>query len=48
MLIAKVNGNTVLEVADYRELFPDTSFPTNGPNDDFFIAAYAQSGMTIK
>lgn len=32
MFIAKVEGTTVLEVGDYRELFPGTSFPPNGPD----------------
>ena len=31
MLIAKVNGNTVLEVADMRSMFPNTSFAVSGP-----------------
>lgn len=35
MNIAKLeNGN--ITVGDYRELFPNTSFPLTGPNDDFF------------
>jgi hypothetical protein len=35
MDIAKIdNGNIV--VGDYKELFPNTSFPVTGPNDDFF------------
>jgi hypothetical protein len=35
MNIAKIdNGNIV--VGDYKELFPNTSFPVTGPNDDFF------------
>ena len=35
MDIAKLeNGN--ITVGDYRELFPSTSFPATGPNDDFF------------
>lgn len=35
MNIAKLeNGN--ITVGDYRELFPNTSFPVTGPNDDFF------------
>ena len=35
MNIAKlIDGNLV--VADYRELFKETSFPATGPNDDFF------------
>lgn len=36
MDIAKLdNGNIV--VGNYKELFPNTSFPITGPNDDFFI-----------
>ena len=35
MNIAKIeNGNIV--VGDYKDLFPNTSFPISGPNDDFF------------
>ncbi len=35
MDIAKIdNGN--ITVGDYRYLFPDTSFPVTGPNDDFY------------
>jgi hypothetical protein len=35
MNIAKlINGQIV--VADYREMFKETSFPVTGPNDDFF------------
>jgi hypothetical protein len=35
MDIAKLeNGN--ITVGDYRELFPQTSFPITGPNDDFY------------
>lgn len=34
MLIAKeINSEYV--VADYRELFPNTSFPNNGPSDEW-------------
>jgi hypothetical protein len=35
MNIAKlIDGQLV--VADYREMFKETSFPVGGPNDDFF------------
>jgi len=35
MDIAKIdNGN--ITVGDYRYLFPNTSFPVTGPNDDFY------------
>ncbi len=35
MFIAKVIDNQVV-IGDYRELFPNTSFPLSGPNDDFY------------
>ena len=31
MLIAKVNGNEIVEIADYKAMFPNTSFAVNGP-----------------
>lgn len=40
MLIAKIDGSNIT-VGDYRELFPNTSFPVTGPNDDF----YAENGF---
>lgn len=39
MNIAKLENGTIT-VGDYRELFPNTSFPVTGPNDDF----YAENG----
>ena len=35
MNIAKLIDGQLI-VADYREMFKDTSFPVSGPNDDFF------------
>jgi len=35
MLIAKVENGQVLDVADYKSMFPDTSFGVNGPDDAF-------------
>jgi hypothetical protein len=35
MDIAKLENGSIT-VGDYRELFPQTSFPITGPNDDFF------------
>lgn len=32
MLIARINGDAVGEIADYRELFPHTSFTDAGPD----------------
>lgn len=41
MLVAKVSDGQVLEVADYRAMFPDTSFSTSGPSPEF----YAENGL---
>lgn len=35
MLVAKVENNQVLDIADYTAMFPDTSFGSNGPNASF-------------
>lgn len=37
MLIAKIINDQVVEIADYRVLFPNVSFPSTGP-DDLFLA----------
>jgi hypothetical protein len=35
MLIAKVENGQVVSIADYKLMFPDTSFPESGPSEDF-------------
>lgn len=35
MLIAKIQDGQVTTVADYRSLFPNTSFSSNGPDAEF-------------
>lgn len=35
MLIAKVEDGQVINVSDYREMFPSTSFPASGPDAEF-------------
>lgn len=35
MLIAKIENQQVVDVADYTAMFPDTSFPPSGPSDEF-------------
>lgn len=37
MLIAKVQNNSVLDVADYQSMFPNTSFPQGGPTEEFMV-----------
>lgn len=46
MLIAKVENDQVLDVADYQSMFPDTSFGTNGP-DAQFLADNGCLGVTV-
>ena len=36
MLIAKVNGNEIIEIADYKAMFPNTSFPESGPEAEWY------------
>jgi len=35
MQIAKIENGQVVEINDYRKLFPNVSFGANGPNDSF-------------
>lgn len=35
MLIAKVQNNQVVDVADYQSMFPMVSFPSTGPSDSW-------------
>lgn len=35
MLIAKIVDGKVTCVDDYRKMFPNTSFPDKGPNNEF-------------
>lgn len=35
MLIAKIQDDTVVAVSDYREMFPNSSFPNSGPDAEF-------------
>lgn len=44
MLIAKTQDGQVLAVADYRSLFPNTSFPASGPSPEFMAE---NSCMTV-
>jgi hypothetical protein len=35
MKIAIIENNSIAQVGDYRDLFPNTSFNTNGPDDEW-------------
>ena len=36
MIIAKIDGQTIT-LGDMRNLFPNTSFPTTGPDDEWYV-----------
>ena len=39
MQVAKINAdNEVEEIGELKALFPNTSFPANGPNSDWYTA----------
>lgn len=38
MLIAKIENGEVIDISDYQSMFPNTSFPASGPDDEFMIA----------
>ena len=38
MMIARLDGSTVGEIADHKSLFPNTSFPKAGPDADWLAA----------
>jgi hypothetical protein len=46
MLIAQLTDGVVTNVADYQSMFPDTSFPSSGPNADF-LAENNCLGVTV-
>lgn len=35
MLIARLNGTNIIQIADYKEVFPNTSFSAQGPTLEF-------------
>jgi len=37
MLIAKIENGQVVDVSDYQSMYPDTSFPSSGPNEQFMV-----------
>lgn len=37
MLIAKIQDGQVADVADYQSMFPQTSFTSSGPSDEFMV-----------
>ena len=48
MLIAKVQNGAVVDVADYRAMFPQTSFSDNGPQEEWMIENNCMSVTVFK
>jgi hypothetical protein len=48
MLIAIVNGQTVVQVGDYKDLFANTSFPPSGISDEFLAENNAKKVNLFK
>ena len=46
MLIAKIEDGQVVSVADYKSMFPNTSFPSSGPNTQF-LEEHSCLGVTV-
>lgn len=48
MFIALVSGSEVTAVGDYKDLFPNTSFPASGASDEFLAANNAKKVNLFK
>jgi hypothetical protein len=48
MLIALISGSIVTSVGDYKEIFPNTSFPPSGVSDEFLLANSAKKVNLFK
>lgn len=46
MEIALIENNNIIKIGHYKELFPDTSFPSTGPNN-FFMAEHSALKVTV-
>ena len=48
MEIAIVQNGVVTKVGEYQSVFPNTSFPSSGPNDDFLTENSAKKVSLFK
>ena len=48
MKIAIVQDDVVTQIGEYQFVFPNTSFPSTGPNDDFFVEKSAKKVSLFK
>ena len=48
MEIAIIQNNVIIQVGEYKTVFPNTSFPSTGPNDEFFVENSAKKVSRFK
>jgi hypothetical protein len=48
MEIAIIQNNVIIQVGEYKTVFPNTSFPSTGPNDEFFVENNAKKVSRFK
>jgi hypothetical protein len=48
MQIAIIQNGVVTQIGEYQSLFPNTSFPSTGPNDDFLVENNAKKVNLFK
>ena len=48
MLVAKIENGNISTIADYRELFPNTGFTSNGPSDEWMSENNVKKVNTYK
>lgn len=48
MEIAIIENGVVTQIGEYQSVFPNTSFPSTGPNDDFFVENNAKKVNRFK
>jgi hypothetical protein len=48
MEIAIIQNGVVTQLGGYQSIFPNTSFPSSGPNDDFFVENGAKKVSRFK
>lgn len=48
MLIAKIQNNLIVEIAEHTAMFPNHSFPVGGPNADFLTEVSCKEVKTFK
>jgi ABC-type proline/glycine betaine transport system ATPase subunit len=48
MEIAIIKNGAIIQIGEYKTIFPNTSFPSTGPNDEFFLENSAKKVSRFK